>query len=194
MTSDAQALAGIVLITCWIVFLAVWLVSAFFTKRTAFRQDLVGSVAYRVLAVAGFFLLVRGARFSPALGLRFAPPSTGLAWLAAACGIIGLGICLWARLTLGRNWSSVVTVKENHELVQHGPYRFVRHPIYTGILTLFTGNVLLDGRWGGILGDLLLLLSFWIKLRHEEALMLKEFPRDYPAYMQRVRRLVPYVF
>lgn len=193
MTTDAHALAAIVLAICWFIFLLFWIVSAFFTKRTSLRQGLGESLGYRVFAVLGCLVLFNARRLPPAWGTHFAPPTDLLAWWSALLGVTGLAICLWARITLGRNWSSVVMVKEGHELVQRGPYRYVRHPIYTRLLAMFAGNVLLEGRWAGLLGIALLFLSFWIKLRHEESVMLKEFPADYPGYMKRVKRLIPFV-
>jgi protein-S-isoprenylcysteine O-methyltransferase Ste14 len=86
-----------------------------------------------------------------------------------------------------------VTLKEGHELVERGPYRFVRHPIYTGILTMFFATALAQGHLAGFAGTLLMFASFWIKLRGEENLMLKQFPERYRAYQQRAKRIIPFV-
>jgi protein-S-isoprenylcysteine O-methyltransferase Ste14 len=193
MATDPRSLASYTLTTCWVIFFVFWVVSACFTKRSASRQGLRESMAYRIIGIGGCLVLIFARRFPESLGIRFVQQTDFLAWVSALLGVAGLGICLWARITLGRNWSSVVMVKERHELVQGGPYRYVRHPIYTGLLVLFTGDVLLYGYWGGIVGEALLLLSFWIKLRHEETAMVNEFPGDYPIYMQRVKRLIPFV-
>jgi protein-S-isoprenylcysteine O-methyltransferase Ste14 len=96
-------------------------------------------------------------------------------------------------MVLGRNWSSTVVIKVGHELVQRGPYRYVRHPIYTGMILMFAANVILAGRVGGILGLLLFAYGFVIKLLREERLMMQQFPSSYPEYMKRTKRLVPYV-
>ncbi len=100
---------------------------------------------------------------------------------------------IWARRTIGGNWSSVVTLKQDHELVTNGPYRYVRHPIYTAILTMFLGTAVATGQLGGFLGLALCSLSMWIKLRQEEKLMMRHFPQQYPAYRARVKALVPFV-
>jgi protein-S-isoprenylcysteine O-methyltransferase Ste14 len=107
--------------------------------------------------------------------------------------VIGLVFALWARVTLGRNWSGVVTLKEGHELVERGPYRFVRHPIYTGILTMFFATALAQGHLSGFVGTLLMFGSFWIKLRDEEKLMLLQFPERYADYRRRAKRIIPFV-
>jgi protein-S-isoprenylcysteine O-methyltransferase Ste14 len=74
-----------------------------------------------------------------------------------------------------------------------GPYRLFRHPIYTGLLTMIIGTALELGHLGGMIGAVLVFVSFWIKLSEEEAVMLKQFPDQYPAYQQRVKRIIPFV-
>jgi protein-S-isoprenylcysteine O-methyltransferase Ste14 len=100
---------------------------------------------------------------------------------------------LWARATLGRNWSGTVTLKEGHELIVRGPYRLVRHPIYTGLLTMLIATVIQQGHIGGTIGFVFVFVSLLIKLGEEEQVMLKQFPDEYAAYQQRVRRLIPFV-
>jgi protein-S-isoprenylcysteine O-methyltransferase Ste14 len=151
-------------------------------------------MSYRVLAVLAWVCLVNADKLPAPFGSRLIARTDIFSWTAIGLSLVGLGICIWARITLGRNWSGLVTVKEKHELVQNGPYRFARHPIYTGLMTLFAGTVVLNGRLGAMFGFALLGLSFWIKLRREEDFMLKEFPNDYPEYMKRVKRLVPLLF
>jgi protein-S-isoprenylcysteine O-methyltransferase Ste14 len=86
-----------------------------------------------------------------------------------------------------------VTLKEGHELVERGPYRFVRHPIYTGILTMFFATALALGHLAGFAATFLMFASFWIKLRDEEHLMLQQFPDRYAAYRRRAKRIIPFV-
>lgn len=185
--------AAIVIYLAWVALVAVWLVSSVFVKRTAERS----SWALRALSVlpvaASVFLL--NWEWPPAwMRLRLLP--RGGAWPAvgAAVTVLGLAVALWARFTLAGNWSGMVTLKEGHELVMRGPYRWVRHPIYTGILVMYLGSAVAVGRLCGLLGFLLMLAGFWIKLRQEEALMSRVFPQAYPAYRRRVKALVPFVF
>ena len=86
-----------------------------------------------------------------------------------------------------------MTLKEGHELVERGPYRFVRHPIYTGILTMFFATALVRGHLAGFAATFLMFESFWIKLRDEEQLMLQQFPDRYAAYRRRAKRIIPFV-
>jgi protein-S-isoprenylcysteine O-methyltransferase Ste14 len=122
---------------------------------------------------------------------RLQGPALALAWTGAGAAVLGLLIALWARFSLGRNWSGVVTLKEGHELVTSGPYAVIRHPIYTALLLLFLALALFIHTPGAYLGFLAIVWSCWVKLRQEEVLMLGQFPDSYPAYMARTKRLIP---
>src|SRR5205085_5581247 len=110
--------------------------------------------------------------------------------IACLLGLIG---ALWSRRTLAGNWSSEVVLKENHELIERGPYRFVRHPIYTSVLLMVLGSMLLMGRLASVTGYLLITAGFYVKLKQEEGLLLRHFPIQYAAYRFRVKALIPYV-
>jgi protein-S-isoprenylcysteine O-methyltransferase Ste14 len=118
----------------------------------------------------------------------YAPPVRilGLAILLAATALT-----IWARLALGAMWSAAPAVKQEHKLRTGGPYAVTRHPIYTGLLGMMLGSLLLagGGRWIVAFPVYLAVLEF--KIRVEERLMLAEFPDDYPRYRRRVPRLVP---
>jgi protein-S-isoprenylcysteine O-methyltransferase Ste14 len=178
---------------CWLVFVAVWVIAALSTKRTVYRETRAQRLRYWVLLAIGCFLQLYGRRSPYPLNIRILPHVALNAWAAAVLCVIGLAFAIWARVTLGRNWSGVVTLKEEHELVERGPYRFVRHPIYTGILTMFCAFALAQGYLSGFAGALLMFASFWIKLGREEELMLQQFPERYRAYQQRAKRIIPFV-
>ena len=150
-------------------------------------------MSYVIPLLVGGFLLAKGRRLSDSLSHRVIPHVEALAWTGVVLCVAGLAFCIWARFTLGRNWSGVVTLKGGHELVVHGPYALVRHPIDTGLLTMFVATMIVLGHVAGIIAAPFVFVSIWIKLRHEEKLMLKKFPNEYAAYQQRVRRLIPFV-
>jgi protein-S-isoprenylcysteine O-methyltransferase Ste14 len=189
----AYSMALDIISACWILFVAVWLLAAVSTKRAVYRESRAQRLRYWVLLVIAYLLLLRGRQLPYPLNLRVIPHAASIAWAAAVLCMVGLAFALWARVTLGRNWSGVVTLKEGHELVERGPYRFVRHPIYTGILTMFFATALVQGHVAGFAGALLIFASFWIKLCREEKLMLQQFPERYAAYQQRAKRIVPFV-
>jgi len=178
---------------CWLVFAAIWVLASLSTKRTVYRESRAQRLRYWVFLVIAFLLLLYGRRLPYPLNLRIIPHIAPIAWAAAVLCVIGLGFAIWARVTLGRNWSGMVTLKEEHELVERGPYRFVRHPIYTGILTMFFATALARGHLSGFVGTLLMFASFWIKLRDEEKLMLQQFPERYADYRRRAKCIIPFV-
>jgi protein-S-isoprenylcysteine O-methyltransferase Ste14 len=190
---QAYSLAIDIIRGCWLVFVAIWVIAAVSTKRTVYRETRAQRLRYWVWLVSAYFLLLYGPRLPYPLNLRIVPHATPAAMAAAVLCVIGLAFAVWARVTLGRNWSGVVTLKEGHELIERGPYRFVRHPIYTGILTMFFATALAVGHLAGFAATFLMFASFWIKLRDEEKLMLQQFPEQYAAYRQRTRRIVPFV-
>lgn len=113
---------------------------------------------------------------------------------------IGLGLCVggaaiagWARVQLGSNWSAVVQLKHGHELIVRGPYRVVRHPIYTGILLLFVGTALMIGDWRGVLAVGIVTPSLWVKSKQEERWLVEHFADAYRHYQRRTKALIPYV-
>jgi protein-S-isoprenylcysteine O-methyltransferase Ste14 len=178
---------------CWIIFLAVWLLAAISTKRSVYHESRSQRLRYSILLVAGYFLLIRGHRMPYPLSVPVIPHMEIVAWVGVVSCVAGLGFCIWARFTLGRNWSGAVTLKEGHELIERGPYRLVRHPIYTGLLAMFLGTVIVLGHVAGITGLVLVFVSFWIKLRDEERIMLNQFPDQYAAYQLRAKRIIPFV-
>lgn len=189
----AYSLAADIINGCWLVFVATWVIASVSTKRTVYRETSTQRLRYWVLLVIAYLLLFYGRRLPYPLNLNVVPHLAAMAWTAAVLCAIGLAFAIWARITLGSNWSGVVTLKEGHELVERGPYRFVRHPIYTGILTMFFATALAQGHLSGFAGTLLIFASFWIKLRDEEQLMVRQFTERYAAYQQRVKRIIPFV-
>jgi protein-S-isoprenylcysteine O-methyltransferase Ste14 len=122
----------------------------------------------------------------------FAPPPA-LGWAAAVMTAIGIGLAIWGRVFIGRNWSPRPAVKEDHELVTTGPYAYVRHPIYSGILLAALGTAL-TGTVFGIGVVVFASIVFLSRIVREEKIMLELFPSEYPAYQARTKRLVPFLW
>jgi len=177
----------------WIVFWVFWLLAAFVQKRTIRRQSM-GSrllqIAIVLLALLPVFAIDKR---SGILREHFVPRTLEIQYLGLLLMLVGCGFAIWARLTLGRNWSGMVTVKENHVLITGGPYAWVRHPIYTGILLALLGTALVLGTFVFLFAAAMAALALWLKLRAEEKFMLETFGDQYSAYKQRVKALIPYV-
>jgi protein-S-isoprenylcysteine O-methyltransferase Ste14 len=177
----------------WAAWALYWLVSAIGNKATQRRESTSSRLAYVLpLVVGGVLLAWRSPPWAGALSLRLWPRSLLLFWIGLAVLVAGLGFAVWARVHLGRNWSGAVTVKEGHELIRTGPYGYVRHPIYTGILTGVIGTVICSGTLRAALGFLIIAVALTRKLRTEEALMRETFPDQYQKYCDAVPALVPF--
>jgi protein-S-isoprenylcysteine O-methyltransferase Ste14 len=186
-------LAKNIITACWSLFFVIWVLAAMFTKRTIYSESVARRLRYIIPIVIGCYFVFRGYRLSPPLNLHFIPRTDAVLVAAAILCLCGLGFCLWARAVLGRNWSGTVTLKEDHELIIRGPYRLVRHPIYTGLLAMLVATALERGHIAGMIGLILAFASFWIKSNYEEEVMLAQFPDQYVAYRQQVKRIIPFV-
>lgn len=190
------AVTRMILMLCWGLFIAAWTVGALTVKRTAERPgfSLAAKVPLIAAAVIGLTMLWQGDGPLSALNRLALWPQTGVTGAVVdAFAVLGVGVALWARLALGRNWSADLVVKEQHVLVQGGPYAYVRHPIYTGVLLMLLGTAIHMGALSGLLVFGLCVAGFWLRARDEERLMMRQFPEAYAAYRRRVKALIPYV-
>jgi len=177
----------------WLAWLAYWIVAAQNVKTARRRESPAGRSVTIVLTVLTAALLAFPDQPLSWLNARFLPNTMAAYCLGLLMAIAGLAFAVWARLHLGRNWSGVVTVKENHELIRTGPYGFVRHPIYTGMLSAILGTAISFGEWRGLLAFALLTVALLLKLRREERFMSESFPNDYPRYRAEVPALIPFI-
>lgn len=177
----------------WAVFLLYWGAGARRVKR-AQRSEPLGPRLFKYwLPIIAAVLLVQPVRSYPssALHWRVLPDTTWMPVIGMALTWAGVLFACRARQVLGANWSSEVQLKQGHELILRGPYRLVRHPIYTGLLLAFLGSALALGELRGLLAFAILAVSFWFKLRLEERWMREQFGGAYADYMRRVKALVP---
>jgi protein-S-isoprenylcysteine O-methyltransferase len=188
-----DSLARIIISACWGAFMVVWVLAALFTKRTVYHEGAARRLLYVIPIVLGVYLVFNGRRILRPFNFDIIPQTEAVLVAAAILCLCGLGFSFWARAVLGRNWSGTVTLKENHELIVRGPYRLVRHPIYTGLLAMLVASAIEQGRIAGMIGLVLVFISFWIKSSTEEEVMGKQFPDQYAAYRERVKRIIPFV-
>ncbi len=176
---------------CWIAWLAYWLLMAFRTKRTIERRGLLGYRLVALAVIAAWFAIAALAGVSQQSHLW----NTGLALgvLTDCIVVAGAAFTVWARIALGRNWSAEVTFKQEHELIESGPYALVRHPIYTGLILMALGTVANYARPLSFALFVALCASFWWKAREEERVMSSHFPDEYTEYKKRVPAIIPFV-
>ncbi len=175
----------------WGAFFALWIVAALRTKKTQRRENVASRLSYSVITALGFALMFWMNVGVGALDVRWLPQFDWTGTVGIAIIVIGLAFAVWARLHLKSNWSGVVTVKQDHQLIRSGPYRWVRHPIYSGMILAMAGTAVENGRLKGILGVLLVFIGFWIKSRKEEQFMRQTFGEQYEAYCQSTGALIP---
>ena len=163
-------------VVLWLLFLGVWMIAAVFLRKSSVRRDSSARrFVYGLLVPVGAFLVVQQSSFRP-LPIRLLPAGNQDVHLSGiVIAAAGMAFAIWARLALGRNWSGVVTVKADHELIRSGPYRFVRHPIYSGILTSFMGTAIGRGSLLSFIGLAIAFCGLRMKWRTEERFMVEEF-------------------
>lgn len=172
----------------WLVF---WLVSARGNKRTVTRAG----PRWRITALVAVLVVWVGWRqFPEQFEQPLLPPSASWAFIGFVLTACGLAFTIWARRVLGTNWSAMPVLKNDHELIQGGPYRLVRHPIYTGLLLAIFGSCLAGGRLWNLCLFVMAAILLIAKLKAEEALLARRFPETYPHYRRRVKALVPFLY
>ncbi len=194
-----------IIILSWAAFILVWAVSAFNVKRdirggysSIWKQYwLIRIIAAILLIFVALQIITGTAHYTTSnpifIAQRIFIPPIFLDWVAAALNLFGIAFAIWARYYLGRNWSPRPAVKEDHELVTSGPYRFVRHPIYTGIICAAFGTAL-TGTIFGLIVFIIASVVFIARIRKEEDIMLELFPDTYPAYQAKTKKLIPFVW
>jgi protein-S-isoprenylcysteine O-methyltransferase Ste14 len=191
MTMDDWLKRGVDL--AWMALLLWWFWSARGNKEAARGEPWHTQVLlYWLPLVIAFVLLGPGEWFGHGWLREGIFPHTTLVYgLALVLVVAGVGLACWSRYLLGRNWSSVVQIKRDHDLIDTGPYRYVRHPIYTSLLLAFVGTALKEGDVRGIFAVAIVFASFWRKLRMEERMLGEAFGPAYTAYRNRTKALIP---
>jgi protein-S-isoprenylcysteine O-methyltransferase Ste14 len=177
----------------WIAFIIYWRIKAVDTKTNQ-RLEPAASGILRVLIFLAAIVLFSTTRI-PLHWLYLQPWPAGFwpFWLGAIVMVAGLLFAVWAREHLGSNWSSSVTIKQGHELITTGPYRVVRHPIYTGILAGLLGTAIALSQVRGFIAFALIFIVLWLKLRMEEQWMRSQFGETYTTYAHQTAALLPYL-
>ena len=180
--------------TVWWAFILYWLISAFWALKPKVREPGIQRLIHYGFGALAFMILAYQQYFPATLDRQLWPEDRTSFWTGAAVTVAGLGFAVWARIHLGRYWSAAITLKEGHRLIRSGPYRWVRNPIYTGILTGVLGTAIALGRTRGLAALFILYLTYSWKIHREQRLLAGEFGEEYAAYCREVPSLVPYKF
>jgi protein-S-isoprenylcysteine O-methyltransferase Ste14 len=177
----------------WITWLISWVVASFWSGRTQKQVTTSDAQTYRIPIFGG------GVLFTPWIAQILGEKpfwqlgSFGI-YVAACLTLAGISFSWWARIYLGRFWSNAITRKEDHQVIDSGPYRLVRHPIYTGLITGMLVTGIAVGTVTAILGAVLISLGMWQKARLEEVFLMTELGAEaYGLYCRRTPMLVPFL-
>jgi protein-S-isoprenylcysteine O-methyltransferase Ste14 len=175
----------------WFVWVVCWMAMAFFSKSTKRRESPAQRLEHMIPAVLGFVLIFREGFGGDFLSRRIIPETSTLPLLCVAFTILGLLFSVWARFALGSNWSGTVTIKTGHQLIRRGPYRFIRHPIYTGMLAALLATAIAQGLVSGLVGFALILLALYRKARREEKFLAQEFGEGFTEHREHTGMFLP---
>jgi protein-S-isoprenylcysteine O-methyltransferase Ste14 len=175
----------------WYAFLIYWIISASRLKQIKQEEDPGGRLFHIAVVVVAFYLLFRTSFGISILDTRFIPYDFRIQYAGVALTWLGIAFAIWARHSIGANWSGRVTLKVDHQLIQSGPYAYVRHPIYTGLLLANAGAALFIGQWRCVAALVIFLAEMSRKALKEERLMLSEFGDRYAEYRHRTGFLIP---
>ncbi|MBN1966642.1 MAG: isoprenylcysteine carboxylmethyltransferase family protein [Anaerolineae bacterium] len=177
----------------WVIFWFYWIWAARHTGQTQRREASRSRahVLHLAILLLAYILNLPGLSGLGPLNARFLPESLVLGGIGLLILLASLALAVWARRHLGRYWGSGIVIRAGHELIRSGPYALVRHPIYTGFVGGILGTAIVIGEWRGLLAVILLLVSYWQRIRQEETWLVAQFGPVYEQYRREVKALVP---
>ena len=166
---------------------------SFHTKKTVYRHQGMHRVYWAIgviFVILIFYFNIFSIEYTQ---YRLIPTQHIWSVLGVILAFIGISFAMYARHFLKGNWSSMVTLKEKHELIQSGPYAIVRHPIYSGMLLALLGTAIIIGELSAFITLIICLIVLIYKLRLEEQVLRRHFGEKYDIYMRRVKALIPFL-
>jgi protein-S-isoprenylcysteine O-methyltransferase Ste14 len=183
---------GKAIILCWIVFWLYWFIAAFNSKKSTtstYMRFMKIRIAFIVLAFILFrYLNVQNYSFQN----RLVTSNELVQTVGFVIFLSGLLLAIWARLYLGKNWGMPMSQKQNPELVTSGPYHYIRHPIYSGILLAMLGSSLAGSLFWLTVFAITGIYFIYCALM-EEKIMTEQFPKVYPTYKAKSKMLIPFI-
>jgi protein-S-isoprenylcysteine O-methyltransferase Ste14 len=193
LSEAMQAIHAHLIPDLWLAWAIYWWISARSIKAVRRREGAASRAAHVAPLVVAALLLAPSTLPGGFLCQRLLPASLATFWIGATSVALGLGFSAWARARLGGNWSGTVTIKHGHELIRSGPYAYVRHPIYTGLLAALVGSAIARGEWRGLVAVVIAFAALWRKLKLEERWLIETFGESYACYRAEVAALIPFL-
>jgi len=177
--------------TPWIILIVYWVISAFRVRKNIKAEPVGSRLAISLVAIGAFELLFRSRLTSGMLQGSFMPDIPVVRYLGIALLWGGVAFAIWARYHIGEYWSARVAVKEDHRVIDSGPYAHVRHPIYSGILLGLIGTALAVGNWRAVIVFIVILIVLILKALAEEKYLTVQLGSAYVEYKKRTGMLSP---
>lgn len=198
-----------IIFLCWAIFLFYWIINLRNVKPTQEKKFVLFYFRWIVIVLT-IIIVIISKKFGLKLNVFF---NCGKIWFAChsylfnslflsmllqSVGtlftIIGLTVALLARRKLAGNWSGTIDIKKGHELITTGVYSYIRHPIYAGVLLMGLGTIFVSPSFAIILIFLFVFIMFLLRIRIEERLMAKLFPKGYSSYKKQTKMLIPFIW
>ena len=186
-TSEAFQLSSKI----WFVWGILWLLMAAWSKPSKRVEFPWQRLEHVIPMVIGFLLIYNHNLAWKFLGDRIIPQNNSVTIVGLSLTLGGLLFAVWARIALGANWSGTVTIKSGHNLIRRGPYKWIRHPIYTGLLASMIGTVMLQGEVRAFVGFALVLLALYRKAKREERFLSEEFGEGFAEHARHTGMFLP---
>jgi protein-S-isoprenylcysteine O-methyltransferase Ste14 len=183
----------LVLGCAWLGWVLSWLLAAMWQERAVKRAATSSEIAYRVLTTVGGLLLFGLSGKNTGDEAVLWKPSLAVAWVLTGTAAFGFAFTWWARLHIGLMWSSGVGRKADHHVIDTGPYRLVRHPIYSGLSLAVVATAAMRASVHAWIGAAIAILGFYVKARLEETFLREQLGATYDSYAGRVAMLVPFL-
>jgi len=178
----------------WVLFGLYWIIRAFRNHRDVWKQSIAGRLLQFILWTLGFSLVYSHRLDDTFFAHQLISSDPWMIGVGTFLTAVGIGFAVWARLHLGKYWSSTVTLKENHQLIRTGPYGLSRHPIYSGIVLALVGTFLAIGELRSLIAVTVIFFAISLKIKDEEAMLSQHFGVVYQQYAREVKRLIPGVW
>ncbi len=175
----------------WIVFIVYWIIGAVKTRANRETESFTSRFAVLLLEGVGYVLIFSGSTGIGFLGTRFIPRTMAGEILGVVLLWSGVALAIWARYHLAEYWSARVTIKEGHQLIRTGPYTYLRHPIYSGLVLATVGSAVVIDEWRCVLGTCLVLVGYCVKAKKEEAMLSQQFGEAFREHQKHTGFLIP---
>lgn len=191
-------MSNITVISCiWSLFWGYWILAAIKTrsnvKKEASGQRSMQRALHVIFVVISY--IITFFQFKDTfLENSIMPNYEYVEYIGLAILVFSLLFAIWARIELGRNWSGAIQKVEGQRLVRSGPYKYIRNPIYTGVVFGFLGTFITFGNLASLIGFCMILIIYIIKITREQKFLIMEFGEEYKKYIKESWALIPYIF